>query len=243
YRKGHGHDLLQLDEHNGRGHQADREQRRFWYQTKCFSTATVLDMIARNQQRLPVDVAANAGGVLYMSDITRKWTAKGYGRQAMAVAAVASLIVRPTTLAIISLYNNTDRNFHMEQGFAHNLVSIANGQFGIWLMSHPVGSIATDTPDEDITVMDVTNGGLPLTEGQFDIEAAVVDTGWFPWGESSTSVTTTVPGSLAQAHINGEIIVPPTAGISMSCVGQTAVVTVACGFQWYSVPVDEAVNG
>ncbi len=47
---GHGHDLVQLDEHNGRGHQADREQRRFWYRTRCSSTATVFDMIAEGHQ-------------------------------------------------------------------------------------------------------------------------------------------------------------------------------------------------
>ncbi len=200
------------------------------------------EVLVANEAGQLINVAANAGGVQYTSDIARKWTAQGYGRMAMATAAVASLIVRPSTLSIATLYNNTNKNFHIERAFAHNLLGIANGDFGIWLMLNPVGSIATDAPDEDITTMAVTNGGLPITEGQFDIEAAVIDTGWFPWGENSTSVTATVPGPLAQALVKGQLIVPPTAGISISVVAQTAVITTTCGFHWFSVPVSEAVN-
>ncbi len=200
------------------------------------------EVLLRNEAGSLINAVGNAGGIQYTADITRKWTLQGYGRQAMATSAVASLIVRPSTLSIATLYNNTNKNFHMERAFAHNLLGIANGDFGIWLCVHPKGAIAADTPDEDITVMNTTNGGNALTEGQFDVEAAVKDDGWFPWGENSTSVTATVPGPLAQAFIRGEIVLPPTAGISISVVGQTAVITTTCGFHWYSVPVGEAVN-
>ena len=175
-------------------------------------------------------------GELAIADLTRVWTAKGYGWQAMATSAVASLIVRPDTVAIATLYNNTAKNFIIERVFAHNLVSIANGQFGIWLCVHPVGMTA---PTNDITIRNNTSGLVAGTEGIFDAGATVVDNGWFPWGPNSTSVTATVPGSLTEALVRGQIIIPPRAAISASCVGQTASVTVCMGFHWYSVPTTE----
>ena len=185
-----------------------------------------------------VDVKASTGGSLYQMDTKRIWTAKGYGRQAMATSAVACLVVRPSTTAIATLYNNTSDNFVIERVFAHNLVSIANGAFGIWLCVHPIGMAA---PTNDITVRNRTNGQAAATSGIFDNAATVLDDGWFPWGESQYNVTATVPGSLAQAMINGEIIIPPTSAISISCVGQTAVVTVCVGLHWYQVPTTEFV--
>lgn len=176
-------------------------------------------------------------GELAFADITRVWTAKGYGWQAMATAAVASLIVRPTTVAIITFYNNTAKNFVIETVFAHNLVSIANGQFGIWLCVHPIGMTAPT--GNNITIRNSMSGLTSGTEGVFDTEETITDNGWFPWGESNYSVTATVPGSLAQALINGRIVIPPRAGISASSVGQTAAVTVCMGLRYYSVPVTE----
>ena len=183
-----------------------------------------------------VDLRATGAGTLHTTDQARVWTAKGYGWQTMAVAAVASLIVRPTTTAIGTFYNNTAKNFVIDRVFAHNLVSIANGQFGIWLCVHPIGMTA---PTNDITIRNSTVGLTAGTEGIFDNGASVIDNGWFPWGENSTSVTQTVPGSLAQALVDGKIIIPPTAAISISVVGQTAIVTVCVGLSYFSVPVSE----
>jgi hypothetical protein len=170
------------------------------------------------------------------ADITRVWTAKGYGWQAMATTAVASLIVRPDTVAIITFYNNTAKNFVIERVFSHSLVSIADGNFSIWLCVHPTGMTA---PTNDITVRNSTIGLAAGTEGIFDNGATVVDNGWFPWGVSQTTVTATVPGTVAEAHVAGRIIVPPTAAISGSCVGQTAVITQCMGIHYFSVPVTE----
>ena len=190
-----------------------------------------------------VDVRGTEDGIPGNIPIQRIWTARGYGWMAMATSAVASLIVRPTTVAIASLYNNSAKNFVIERAFAHNLVSIANGQFGIWLCVHPVGRLTSDIPGNGITVRSNTSGLNAGTEGLFDVGATVIDDGWFPWGENSTSVTATVPGSLAQALVEGRIVVPPGAGISISCVSQTAVVTVCCGFHWFSVPTSEFAVG
>jgi len=187
-----------------------------------------------------VDVRGTEDGIPANIPIQRIWTARGYGWMAMATVAVASLIVRPTTVAIATLYNNTAKNFVIERAFAHNLVSIANGQFGIWLCVHPAGMTA---PTNDVAIRNSPSGLVAGTEGIFDNGATVGEDGWFPWGENSTSVTATMPGSLAQALVEGKIIVPPTAGISISVVAQTAVVTTCCGFHWFSVPVSEFAVG
>lgn len=186
-----------------------------------------------------VYVKSTEAGALITVDQRMVWTAKGYGYQAMATAAVASLIVRPTTTAIATLYNNTSKNFVIDRVFAHNLVSIANGQFGIWLCVHPTGMTA---PTNDITIRNGTTGQT-ATDGMFDNGASVNDNGWFPWGENSTSVTATMPGSLAQALVDGRLIIPPTAGLSVSSVAQTAAVTVCIGIHWYSVPTTEFALG
>ena len=187
-----------------------------------------------------VDLRATEGGVLLTSDIRMQWTAKGYGWSTMATSAIASLIVRPTTLSIATFYNNTAKNFVIDRVFAFNLVSIADGQFGIWLCVHPVGAIAADAPTNDITVRNNLNGNYTaVSEGLFDVAAAVIDDGWFPWGESNTAVTATTPGALAQAFVEGRIVIPPTSGLSMTCVAQTAVVTTTMGLTYYAVPVAE----
>lgn len=185
-----------------------------------------------------VYVKVTEAGTLITIDQRMVWTAQGYAYEAMATAALASLIVRPAALSQLTLYNNTDRNFVIERVFAHNLVSIADGQFGIWLCVHPVGMTAPT--GNNITVRNSLSGKAPdITVGVVDTAEAVSDDGWFPWGESGTSITTTVPGSLAQALVHGTIILPPTAGISVQSVGQTAAVTTTCGFHWFSVPKSE----
>jgi len=184
-----------------------------------------------------VDLKATDAGVLLTTPQQRSWTERGLGWQAMATAAVASLIVRPDTVAIITFFNNTtNKYFVIERVFSHSLVSIADGNFGIWLCVHPVGMTA---PTNDITIRNSTSGLTAGTEGIFDNGATVVDNGWFPWGESQTTVTATVPGSLAQALVEGRIVIPPTAAISASVVGQTAVVTNCMGLHYFSVPLDE----
>jgi hypothetical protein len=66
-----------------------------------------------------VYVKSTEGGVLHTTDQARIWTSRGYGWQAMATAAVACLIVRPTTVAIMTFYNNTAKNFVIDRVFAH----------------------------------------------------------------------------------------------------------------------------
>lgn len=189
------------------------------------------------------DVLAKAteGGIQLTMDHRVAWTAKGYGFQAMATAAVAALVVRPSTVAMATLRNqNTNKVLVIEEVFGHNLVAVANSAFSIWLCSHPVSMGAITN---DITVRNSMNGkDAGGSNTYFDNGATVTDDGWFPWGLSDHTVTVTVPGGVVIAPVNGRIIVPPTGGISMQVVGGTTSVTITAGFRWYEVPVSELIN-
>ena len=202
-----------------------------------------MEQQSRNQEGVLKTQLVTNGGITTTVPYQVIWTAKGYAYEAMATAALASLIVRPSTLSQLTLYNNTtNKVFVIERAFAHNLVSIANGQFGIWLCVHPTGMAIP--AGNNITIRNSLSGQAPNTSvGVVDTAEAVANDGWFPWGESGTSVTTTVPGSLAQALVNGRILLPPTAGISIQSVAQTAVVTTVCGFHWFVVPASELKIG
>jgi len=181
-------------------------------------------------------------GMLYTLPYHVIWTAKGYGKQAMATSAVASLIVRPTDTAIATLFNvsGSGVNLVIERAFAHNLVAVANSAFAIWLCVHPAGMAL---PSNNITVRNSTNGkAAGGSNTYFDNGATVLDDGWFPWlSADGHTVAVTTPGGVAIAEIGGRIIIPPTGGLSLSVVSVTAAVTTTCGFHWFEVPTGELV--
>lgn len=163
-------------------------------------------------------------------------TRQGGGWQSMATAAVAALVVRPTTVAMATLYNGESAggcSLIMDAAFAHNLVGTANSVYSIWLCVHPVGMTA---PTNDITVRNSLSG-RPAGNGssllRFDNGATVTNDGWFPWGFSEHTVTVTTPGGMLYVEIGGRIIIPPTAGISLHVVADVTGATFTAGFRWY----------
>lgn len=186
------------------------------------------------------DVVSLESGILAVCPIQVLWTAKGYGRQAMATSAIAGLVVRPTTTAAATLYNNGSDNFVMERAMVHQLVSGAAQSFaGIWLCVHPIGMTA---PTNDITIRNSTAGKTAGTTGIFDNGATVVDDGWFPWGDSvQIEETGVLPGSQISAEIGGRIIIPPTAAISAHVVASSVDEDFTIGFHWFEVPTSELV--
>ena len=56
----------------------------------------------------PVGLRASDGGILQSLPYHVVWTAKGYGWEAMNTSAIASLIVRPSTLSqLLSYYQHS----------------------------------------------------------------------------------------------------------------------------------------
>jgi len=188
-----------------------------------------------------VTIKTSEGGLMATIPYNVVWTAKGYGRQAMATAAVAALVVRPTTVAIATLRNNSsDKLLVIERVFAHNLVAVAASEYNLWLCMHPEGMAAVTN---DITVRNSTNGNPAGGSSTFfDNGATVTDDGWFIWGNQGSTTTVTTPGGNLHAEVAGRLIVPPTGGISASVVAITTSATFTVGFHWFEVPVSELYN-
>jgi len=183
-----------------------------------------------------IDVQVNKAGNLITVDQRMVWASKGYGWSAMATSAVAAVVVRPSTTAMATLYNNTTKNFVIDRVFAHNLVAAAQCVATLWVCVHPIGMTA---PTNDITVRNSSSGLEAGAEGIFDNGATVVADGWFPWGNADTVVTVTTPGGVLMADVAGRLVIPPTAAISMSVVASVNTATFCGGFNWFSVPVAE----
>ena len=190
-----------------------------------------------------VEAKGSEGGALHTLPYQVQWTAKGYGRQAMATGALAALVIRPAALSMLTLYNGESGGglcYVIERVFAHHLVSTAlETEGGIWLCSHPAGMTAPG--GNNITVKNsmsglAAGGGITV----IDTAEAVNDDGWFPWGNwIKTDETGTTPGGHVEAEVKGLIIVPPTAGISIQVVAGVVGDTWTCGFHWFEVPQSE----
>lgn len=184
------------------------------------------------------DLKSTKGGQLLTMPWDVIWSAKQYGYQAMATAAVAALVVRPTTTAMATLYNNDSSKYYViDRVNAHNLVGVANSAFQVWLCVHPVGMAR---PTNDITVRNNTGGkAAGGSSAYFDNGATVADDGWFIWGPEGHTVTVTTPGGSLEANVRGRIWLPPTAAISMQVTASTTGATFTPGFHWYEVPPSE----
>lgn len=170
-------------------------------------------------------------------------TAQGVGWQGQATAAIAGLVVRPSTTAAFTLWNGEaggGKSYVIERVMVHQLVSgAAESRFGLWLCSHPIGMTAVTA---DITAIKSTRGISSYGgNARLDNGATVVDDGWFPWGDSvDIEPTGVLPGAQICAEINGRIIVPPTAGLSAHVVASTVNEDFTIGFHWYEVQIDLA---
>ena len=174
-------------------------------------------------------------------------TAKGDCWQVMTTSAVACIVVRPDVqdTTHLTLWNGEaagGKSYIIERVFAHALVSDnAMGFFHIWLCVHPVGMTA---PAAQITAF-ANNRGIANYGGNAIAEedATVVDDGWFPYGgvtgkACENEPTGILPGSIVCSEINGRIIIPPTAGISLITVASHADTTCVVGFHWYEEIID-----
>ena len=96
-----------------------------------------------------------AGGMPPYAEMTRR----GMGWQAMNTTALAALVVRPSTLANCTLFNNEPDGgltYVIDRAFGFNLVTTAaEGRQGMWICVHPRGLV---TPTNDITARGSMSG-------------------------------------------------------------------------------------
>lgn len=165
----------------------------------------------------------------------------GAGWSAIQTAATAALVVRPTTVAAITLWNGEaagGKSYVIDRLFSHNLVSTAaESFFGIWATVHPPGM--TD-PGVDIarsaTNLVGNTGKTYNGQGVVGVGETIVDNGWFPWGSGKAiSASGVIPGSHSDVEVAGRLIIPPTGGISLQIVASLVGCTFTTGLSWYEV--------
>ena len=166
---------------------------------------------------------------------------EGNGWQVMATAAVAALIVRPSTVALGTLWNGEadgGKSYIIDRIFAQQLVSAtAAARWGIWACLHPINMTA---PTADITAIKSMSGKTNYGgSAKFDIGATVVNDGWFPWGDGKdVEATGTLGGNQSSVPVGGRLIVPPSAGLSIHVVASSVDVDLCVGVSWYEKVLD-----
>lgn len=169
-----------------------------------------------------------------MSRLGNHWSA-------IQTAATAGLVVRPSTVSAITIFNGEPAgglSYVIDRLFSHNLVSTsAESFFGIWACIHPAGM--TD-PGEDIaaSATNVNGSSGKIYSGRAIVAVAetIVNNGWYPWGYGKAiSASGVIPGSIADADVAGRLIVPPQGGISVQVVASLAACTFTSGLSWWEM--------
>lgn len=155
---------------------------------------------------------------------------------AIQTAATAALVVRPTTVAAITVWNGENhggKSLVIDRLFTHNLVSTAvKTYFGMWYCVH----LATTKGTNSISTLRGTgDGSEPNTTGvTVEVGATVANDGWFPCGrEGSISETSTTPQGIAEWECHGRLVVPPKHAISVQVVASLAGDTFTSGVSWW----------
>lgn len=164
---------------------------------------------------------------------------RNLGWQVMNTSAVAALVVRPSTAALATLYNNNTSASQIaliiDRIFAFNLVTTAAlSDFSVWACIHPTGR-AADTAD--ITAFKSTSGKAGSYAGGaiFDNGATVTDDGWFPVSLTPNVIhgVGVTPSHALAIPVDGRFVVPPTAAISIHVVASIVGLTFTGGFSFF----------
>ncbi len=157
-------------------------------------------------------------------------------------AAGTPLVVIPTTLCILELFNNVNSGVHMvitDLFNFHLLGTAALHQQAIWAEVTPPKAI----PSLSAIVIGSQSGRAPYTStvGSHVVSAAgttVVSAGWRPWGTAGSGVVSTaLPGEAFSVPVDGKMIVPPGCSLALTVTDALATAS-SCqvGAAWVEVP-------
>jgi len=177
-----------------------------------------------------------AGGLPKYTEMAKR----GNGYSVIATAAIAGLVVRPSTLGKLTLWNGEEAGsnicYIIDRIFTHCLVGVnAEGRFSMWACMHPSGMTAAtkDLPGSATNIVG-PYGKTYNGKAAADVALAVTDNGWYPWGYSTSHPAAgTLPGAGISVDVEGRLIVPPTGAISLQVVSSTNTATFCCGLSWW----------
>lgn len=172
-----------------------------------------------------------ASGLPPYTEMTRK----GSGYATMSVTAVAALVVRPTTVCALELWNGYNAggpSLIIDRLFYFNLVTTAvNEGWSGWAQ---VAAPKTTAPSSASLVVRGASGKAYGGSVVNAVGTTVVDCGWFPWTNGLvTSGAGVTPYGCAVANVEGRLIVPPGASLCLHVVASVVGQTFTQGASWY----------
>ena len=171
-----------------------------------------------------------ASGLPRGTEMVRRGTAWA----TMSTAAVAGLVVRPTTTAAFEIFNGYaagGKSLIIDQLFYFNLVSTnVIESFSGWAAVTAAKAAVTSGSF-------VVRGSSGKGYGGPVIAAAsttVTDSGWFPWTNAfSKGAGGVVPHGAVIAEVDGRLIVPPQCSLCLHVVSSLVGQTFTQGARWY----------
>jgi len=193
---------------------------------------SIIDQLRTTEDR---DLLVALGAPPYM-EFSRRYE----HLSAMNTSALAALVVRPSTTANFTIFNNEaagGKSYVMDRMFAFNLVTTAaQAKQGMWYCVHKPG-LASPTNDITARASGRGNGAVVTTRSVADTAMVVVDDGWFPAGNwSDVEPTGVLPGAIMEHKFEGRVIVPPQCGISGQVISGVVGNTFTMGFSWWEIP-------
>jgi hypothetical protein len=161
-------------------------------------------------------------------------TRKGNGWATMSTSAVAGLVVRPSTVAALELwngYNTGGPSLIIDRLFFFNLVStnVIEG-FSGWAQ---VTAAKAAPSSASLAVRGMSGkpyGGSVVNA----VGTTVIDSGWFPWTQAyNKGAGGVVPFGAVVANVEGRLIVPPGSSLCLHVVSSLVGQTFTQGASWY----------
>jgi len=196
-----------------------------------------IDQAVSSTKDSSLQVAQGAG---LMEEVTRR----GQLWSTQTTSAVAALVVRPSTVAALEVWNGYPAggpSLVVDRLMAFNLVATAVNSNGVlWAMVTPPKAIPA------LTALNINNhrGGVSLmitslsTPVVTGAGTTVIDNGWFPWGPNYIASNAAAPGGGWSVDVNGRLIVPPGCSLCVQVTGSIVGDTYTEGASWYLKQLD-----
>lgn len=159
---------------------------------------------------------------------------RGKGWATMSTAAVAGLVVRPSTTAAFEIFNGYaagGKSLIIDQVFAFNLVSTAVIEgFSLWAQVTAAKAAVTSGSFAVRGSSGQSYGGQVIAAAS----TTVIDSGWFPWTPAYTKgAGGVVPFGAVLGEVDGRLVVPPQCSLCLHVVSSLVGQTFTQGARWY----------
>jgi len=159
----------------------------------------------------------------------------------ITTAAVAGLVVRPTTVSLLTVHNGENvggNSLIIDRLFSFQLVSAAAASvYTMWYcLQAPAINVAKGANELTGIQEWGTGDGRDASFGtvRAEVDATVIDDGWFPCGgDGAVEATGVLPGGGTEWECNGRLVVPPQHAISLHVSASSVNEDFNVGASWW----------